>query len=233
MDTYYNYKEYNKFITDKYQFSEKEYKKVFDKEDPQVFLSYYEGMNVYPVYPRAIIMPLKKAGEGQKAELKSNSSLKFQNDEMVKISKYLETKLDEFATYTKTMRELSGEDKIRRFFNYELRDEVAKVITDYKITNTPFGRDLIGELVEACHEEDMSILFYYSQPDWHHPNYVHNRGAFKDLDDPPDTDVPDWDRYIDYYFGQVRELCTNYGFIDGIWFDGSHKTERDWRGREV
>lgn len=106
-------------------------------------------------------------------------------------------------------------------------------LTDFNITNTPFGRDLIGELVEACQQEGMRIIFYYSQPDWHHPNYVHNRGAFKDLDNPPETDAPDWHRYTDYYIGQVRELCTNYGSIDGIWFDGSHKTEQEWRGCEV
>ena len=106
-------------------------------------------------------------------------------------------------------------------------------LTDYKITRTPFKRDLIGELADACHRAGMRLIFYYSQPDWHHPNYVHQRGAFKDLDDPPATDEPDWDRYVAYYIGQVRELCTNYGRIDGIWFDGSHKSEQEWRGRQV
>jgi len=106
-------------------------------------------------------------------------------------------------------------------------------LTDWKITNTPFRRDLIGELVDACHARDMRIIFYYSQPDWHHPNFVHQPGAFKDLNPPPKNGTPDWDRYVEYYIGQVRELCTNYGRIDGIWFDGSHKTEKQWRGREV
>ncbi|OQB39789.1 MAG: Alpha-L-fucosidase [Candidatus Latescibacteria bacterium ADurb.Bin168] len=106
-------------------------------------------------------------------------------------------------------------------------------LTDYKITNTPFGRGLIGELVDACHRADMRIIFYYSQPDWYHPNFVHNRGAFKDLPHPPPTDKPDWEKYVRYFHGQVRELCTNYGRIDGIWFDGSHKTVEEWRGKEV
>jgi len=106
-------------------------------------------------------------------------------------------------------------------------------LTDYKITNTPFGRDLIGELVDACHRADMRIMFYYSQPDWYHPNYVHNPGAFKDLPHPPPTDKPDWEKYVRYFHGQVRELCTNYGRIDGIWFDGSHKTVEEWRGKEL
>ncbi len=106
-------------------------------------------------------------------------------------------------------------------------------LTDYKITNTPFGRDLIGELISACHRRGMRIILYYSQPDWNHPNYVNNRGAFKDLPCPPEDDRPDWPAYVSYYMGQVEELCTKYGKIDGIWFDGSHKTVEEWKGREI
>lgn len=106
-------------------------------------------------------------------------------------------------------------------------------LTDFKITNTPFGRDLIAELTAACQRRGLRIIFYYSQPDWHHPNYVHQRGAFKDLDDPPATDQPSWPLYQEYLEGQVRELCTRYGRIDGIWFDGSHKTEEEWRGQHL
>ena len=105
--------------------------------------------------------------------------------------------------------------------------------TDYKITNTPFGRDLIGELIGACQRTGMKIILYYSQPDWHHPNFVHKPGAFKDLQHPPVTDEPDWPRFQEYIENQVLELVTRYGRIDGIWFDGSHKSERDWRGRRL
>ena len=106
-------------------------------------------------------------------------------------------------------------------------------LTDYKITNTPFKRDLIGELAAGCQRAGMRILFYYSQPDWHHPNYVNRKGAFKDLDNPPKTDRPDWPRFQEYLEGQVLELVTNYGRVDGIWFDGSHKTEEEWRGKRL
>ena len=106
-------------------------------------------------------------------------------------------------------------------------------LTDYKITNTSFGRDLTAEIIDACHRRDMRIVLYYSQPDWHHPNFVHNKGAFKDLDNPPSDNQPDWDAYLKYYMGQVEELCTKYGRIDGIWFDGSHKTVEEWKGREI
>jgi alpha-L-fucosidase len=98
-------------------------------------------------------------------------------------------------------------------------------LTEFKITNTPFGRDLIGELVQACHRDGMRIVFYYSQPDWHHPSFVNRKGAFKEWQDPRPEDAPDWPAYQKYLEGQVRELCTNYGRIDGIWWDGSHRSE--------
>jgi len=106
-------------------------------------------------------------------------------------------------------------------------------LTDYKITRTPFGRDLIGELITACHRHDMRIILYYSQPDWHHPNFVNRPGAFKDWPEPRPGDAPDWPRYLRYCHGQVEELCTRYGRIDGIWFDGSHKSEAEWQGRRL
>ena len=106
-------------------------------------------------------------------------------------------------------------------------------LTDFKITNTPFGRDLVGELVAACHRQDMRIVLYYSQPDWHHPNFVNRPGAFKEWPEEPKGAEPDWPKYQDYLEGQVRELCTNYGRIDGIWWDGTHRSEADWRGRRL
>jgi alpha-L-fucosidase len=106
-------------------------------------------------------------------------------------------------------------------------------LTDFKITNTPFGRDLIGELIAACHRHDMRIVLYYSQPDWHHPNFVNRPGAFKEWpEEPPDAE-PDWPKYQEFLAGQVRELCTNYGRIDGIWWDGTHRSEADWQGQRL
>lgn len=106
-------------------------------------------------------------------------------------------------------------------------------LTDFKITNTPFERDLVGELIEACQRSGMPIILYYSQPDWHHPNYLHRKGAFKDLQNPPPDQDPDWPLFQDYIEGQVKELVTNYGKIDGIWFDGSHKSRAEWRGEKL
>jgi len=87
-------------------------------------------------------------------------------------------------------------------------------LTDYKITSplSPFRRDVTAEIAEACHDAGIRIFWYYSQPDWHHPDYRTKTHA----------------RYIAYLHGQLRELCTNYGRIDGIWFDGLGGKAADW-----
>lgn len=91
------------------------------------------------------------------------------------------------------------------------------VETDYNIMNTPYGRDLIGQLAEACHKRDFPLCFYYSIADWHHPNYP-NEGRHHELPPQP-GDEPDILKYAEYVRAQIRELCTNYGKISGIWWD--------------
>jgi len=97
-------------------------------------------------------------------------------------------------------------------------------LTDYNVTHAPFGRDLLAELVEECHRQDMPIFCYYSLMDWHHPDYQQSL--------PPQTPISS--QYIDYMKGQLRELCSNYGKIAGIWFDGGwdHKAEQ-WHATEL
>lgn len=85
-------------------------------------------------------------------------------------------------------------------------------LTDYKITNSPFKRDVVAELAQACHEAGLKLGFYYSPPDWHHPDYRMERHA----------------KYIEYLHGQIRELCTNYGKLDIMWFDGLGGKAEDW-----
>jgi alpha-L-fucosidase len=76
-------------------------------------------------------------------------------------------------------------------------------LTDFKVTNTPFGRDILHELAYALHERGLGLHFYYSLVDWTHPAYRQ-----------------DWAAYVAYYQGQIRELCTAFGRIDGFVFDG-------------
>lgn len=83
-------------------------------------------------------------------------------------------------------------------------------LSDYKVTNTPFGRDPIRELADACARRgDVKLGFYSSLLDWHHPAY-----RFRE-----ESGLA-WSDYLEFLHGQVRELCVNYGDIACIWFDG-------------
>ncbi len=91
--------------------------------------------------------------------------------------------------------------------------------TDYKITNTPFGRDACAELAEACAEVGLRLCFYYSQPDMHHPNYRDtSRPAVENWLGEPKR--PEWSGYLDYMEGHLRTLLTDYGQVSALWFDG-------------
>jgi alpha-L-fucosidase len=88
---------------------------------------------------------------------------------------------------------------------------------DYKITSplSPFRRDIVRELADACHEAGLRFGLYYSQPNWQHP----------------DAFTPDHhDRYLAYLKQQVTELCSNYGSLDIFWFDGLGKSAKDYDG---
>ena len=90
-------------------------------------------------------------------------------------------------------------------------------LTDYKITKSPFGRDVVAELARACHEAGIRLGFYHSPPDWHHPDYRTENHA----------------RFVQFLHGQVRELCTNYGKVDILWFDGLGGTAKDWDSEKL
>lgn len=83
-------------------------------------------------------------------------------------------------------------------------------LSDYKVTHTPFKRDPLAELANACARRgDVKIGFYSSLLDWHHPAY-----RFRE-----ESGLA-WSDYIAFLHGQVRELCTNFGGIACLWFDG-------------
>ena len=110
-------------------------------------------------------------------------------------------------------------------------------LTDYKATNTPAGRDLVREYVDAFRAEGIRVGFYYSIIDWHHPDFPHYGDRQHPMRDNPDFAEHryDFDRYLDYMHGQVRELLTNYGQIDLMWFDFSYDdmTGEKWRASEL
>jgi alpha-L-fucosidase len=81
-------------------------------------------------------------------------------------------------------------------------------LTDYCAPKQAAGRDLVAEYVEAARAEGMRVGFYYSLMDWHHPD-----GAICLTDEAARR------RFVDYTHGLVRELCTNYGKVDVLWYD--------------
>ena len=104
--------------------------------------------------------------------------------------------------------------------------------TDYKCTNTPAGRDLVREYVDAFRAEGLHIGFYYSLIDWHHPDFpidrIHPRRF--DADAMEKNKTRDMKKYAQYMRDQVTELLTNYGKIDILWFDFSYDYDPDKTG---
>jgi alpha-L-fucosidase len=99
-------------------------------------------------------------------------------------------------------------------------------LTEFNVMRSPYGRDVLTMLAEACHRRGLPLCLYYSCVDWHHPNYP-NQGRHHELPGPEPGDAPDLDRYLEFLKGQLRELCTNYGTIHGIWWDMNLPQHRD------
>lgn len=95
------------------------------------------------------------------------------------------------------------------------------------VEKTPYGKDVLKMLAEACRKHDIKLFFYYSQLDWYRDDYfprgrtgngIKGRGEGK------------WEDYINFMKAQLTELLTNYGEIGGIWFDGQWD-QHDWDGK--
>ncbi|MBM4061994.1 MAG: alpha-L-fucosidase [Planctomycetes bacterium] len=107
--------------------------------------------------------------------------------------------------------------------------------TDYKATNTPAGRDLLKEWVDAFRAEGLRIGFYYSLLDWHHPHYTvdrcHPQRAGSDAEYARLNEGRDMNVYRQYVRDQVRELLTRYGTVDVLWLDYSFPSGAHGKGR--
>ena len=115
-------------------------------------------------------------------------------------------------------------------------------LTDYKVTNTPYGKDALKEWVDAFRKEGLKIGFYYSLIDWHHPEYtidrVHPQSADSDEGYQKLNKGRDMSVYRKYLKNQVTEILTNYGKVDVLWLDysfpGKHgKGRDDWGSVEL
>ena len=106
-------------------------------------------------------------------------------------------------------------------------------VSDYNIVDaTPYGKDIIKALKDECDKQGIKLFFYYSQLDWHHPDYYPLGRTAQGIKGRPHNG--NWDAYLDYMNTQLTELLTNYGEIGGIWFDGMwDKRDADWKLHET
>ncbi|WP_443939264.1 alpha-L-fucosidase [Pedobacter sp. MW01-1-1] len=111
--------------------------------------------------------------------------------------------------------------------------------TDYKSTNTKYGKDLVQEWLAAFRAEGIKVGFYYSLIDWHHPDFtidkMHPQRLIKQTNEgyAKLNEGKDWNRYKKYLHDQIKELMQNYGKIDILWLDFSYpgefgKGKDDW-----
>jgi alpha-L-fucosidase len=90
--------------------------------------------------------------------------------------------------------------------------------SDWKITNTPYGKDLLKKLADECHKQGIKLFVYYSLLDWFRSDYQYETGSTGK--GTGRTQKSDWKSYISFMKAQLTELLTNYGEIAGVWFDG-------------
>jgi alpha-L-fucosidase len=100
-------------------------------------------------------------------------------------------------------------------------------LTDFDVMSTPFHRDIMRELSEACARQGLRVCWYHSIMDWHHPDYLPRRDWEQGA---RPADGADFNRYRVYLKGQVTELLTKYGPIGVLWFDG--EWESTWSGED-
>ena len=121
------------------------------------------------------------------------------------------------------------------------------------VKQTPAGRDLIAPYAQAMHEAGLKVGLYFSHLDWSHPDYAPLPPAERTKDNFPmpltdhshdpyhqywselGPNTPAWQRYLAFHRAQLRELCTNYGQIDILWFDGEWTPDDDayWQMPEL
>ena len=89
--------------------------------------------------------------------------------------------------------------------------------SDYSIMHTPYAKDIVRQLADECHKQDIGLHLYYSHIDWTRDDYPAGRTGRTTGKDPKKAD---WKHYYAFMNRQLTELLTNYGKVDGIWFDG-------------
>ncbi|MCL2128608.1 MAG: alpha-L-fucosidase, partial [Treponema sp.] len=110
-------------------------------------------------------------------------------------------------------------------------------LTGFSSVNTPAKRDLVKEYLEAFREAGIRVGLYFSLIDWQHPDFPHYGDEnHPQRDDPAQgNENRDFNRYLEFMHGQIRELLTCYGKLDIMWFDFSYGEMRGekWKAGEI
>jgi alpha-L-fucosidase len=106
------------------------------------------------------------------------------------------------------------------------------------VKKTPAGRDLVRPYCEAMRKAGLEVGLYFSHLDWSHPDYASLPPANPELVNlftyKGKEDREAWQRFLAFHRGQLAELCTQYGKIDLLWFDGDwERTAEDWKTDEL
>ncbi len=97
-------------------------------------------------------------------------------------------------------------------------------VSDYDVMASPFKRDIMKEMAEACRKHGLKMCWYHSIMDWHHADYLPRRDW-----ESRSAEGASMDRYVEYLRAQVTELLTNYGDVAVMWFDG--EWESTWNSK--
>tara|TARA_Y100000766_G_scaffold283289_1_gene298553 strand:+ start:1832 stop:3157 length:1326 start_codon:yes stop_codon:yes gene_type:complete len=95
------------------------------------------------------------------------------------------------------------------------------------VKKTPYAKDVLKMLAEACRKHNLKLFFYYSQLDWYRDDYFPRGRTGNGISG---RGKGDWEDYINFMKSQLTELLTNYGEIGGIWFDGEWD-QFQWDGK--
>lgn len=121
------------------------------------------------------------------------------------------------------------------------------------VKETPAGRDVLGPFVQAVRDQGLKVGLYYSHLDWSHPDYApippqkrnrdhlpmpgypHGQDVYHTMWAEKGADTPEWQRFLAFREAQLRELCTQFGQIDLLWFDGDWTPDDDayWKMAEL
>ena len=99
--------------------------------------------------------------------------------------------------------------------------------SDFNIMNTPYKKDLVKMLADACHKRNFPFGIYYSCADMNHKNYPNNNRPYE-YPAPQPGDEPDLGKYMNYVKNQITELCSNYGELCSVFWDANMIRHQDY-----